>query len=127
MPSNVPIDTLTPEGRQAAMARRLRPSKEQVKASSLIRHLDNLETETQRDGKTLLAIGYIRVSTSEQRKKHNLRNRSKWLKRELKRRGIQLIGIFREVACGKRLDNRPELRRQLKRHRWQRPATRTLP
>jgi hypothetical protein len=113
MPSDVPIHALPPEGRQAAMARRLRPRNEQAKASSLIHRLDDLETETRRDGKTLFAIGYIRVSTWGQQKKQNLQNRRAWLERELKRREIRYLSIYEEVACGKRLDNRPEMERAI--------------
>lgn len=76
-------------------------------ASSLIRHLDDL------DAKSLLTIVYMRVSTKEQRRRCNLKNRYRTLVRDLRQRGVQRCGYFTEVRSGSSLRKRPALRQAL--------------
>jgi hypothetical protein len=78
---------------------------ESCKASSIIRHLDNLLHENNE----LLAVRYMRTSTSEQRKYGNLRNRHRWLRSELKRRKVKGNTAFSEVADSRSLQNRWQL------------------
>jgi len=72
-------------------------------ASSLIRHLNDL------DAKDLLTVLYMRVSMPEQRKRCNLKNRARALRRELRRRGIDWHASFTEVKTGTSLQDRPKL------------------
>jgi len=82
-------------------------SVEQPKASTVIRHLDDLPQSK----KKLLAIVYMRESSFEQRRKKNLRNRRAFLCLQLRQRNVELLAIHTEVACGKFLDgkSRPAL------------------
>jgi hypothetical protein len=76
------------------------------KAGSFVRHLDELLRETP----NLLAVLYMRMSATEQRKHGNLVNRFRWLKRELDRAGIPRSDeSYREVCSGKFLRDRPRL------------------
>jgi len=77
-------------------------------ASTLIRHLDDL------DAKSLLTIVYMRVSTKEQRRRCNLKNRLRALQRDLRQRGINWHGSFTEVHSGSTLRGRPGLHHALK-------------
>ena len=76
---------------------------DQPKASTIIRHLDELEA------KDLLAVPYMRVSTREQRRQCNLKNRLSALRRELRRKGIDWHASFTQVETGTSLENRPKL------------------
>jgi DNA invertase Pin-like site-specific DNA recombinase len=75
----------------------------------VIRHLDELLLESRKWGKKLLLVSYMRVSTWEQRKNQNEKNRRRLLKLVLRQRNIQRINGFSEVTSGKLIDNRPEL------------------
>ncbi|MFW6170977.1 MAG: recombinase family protein [Planctomycetota bacterium] len=74
-----------------------------------IRHLDSLIEERRR----ILAVVYMRVSTYRQRKKGNLRNRAKALRRRLHRKGIRIARQFTEAVSGRGLDDRKALRKAI--------------
>jgi hypothetical protein len=100
-----PRKRLTQE-QQRAMYSSAGPDQDSPHASSVIHYLDQLR----RGGQTLLAVAYMRSSTREQRKRQNLRNRLRWIRRQLRERGVERLKTFREVADGRFLDDRQELR-----------------
>jgi hypothetical protein len=84
---------------------RLKFSSKDCLASSLIAHLADLIREVPLLG----VVIYMRVSTYDQRRNQNLRNRRRWLRRELKRMGIPCLRVFEETNCGRTLNGRPQL------------------
>jgi DNA invertase Pin-like site-specific DNA recombinase len=71
-------------------------------------HLDELL----RKGVPLLLVLYMRVSTLEQRKRRNLKNRRRWLRRKMRKQGLTWQRpVYSEPKSGKTLGRteRPEL------------------
>jgi hypothetical protein len=69
----------------------------------VIHHIDEF------DPNNVIAVIYMRVSTSDQEKSGNLRNRCDLLRRELQKLGIRVVACYQEVADSRFVLGRPEL------------------
>lgn len=78
--------------------------------STFIHHLDSLCQATK---KRILAIIYMRESSSKQARSQNLRRRHLALRHQLHKRNIPIRGQYTEIACGRYLDERPQLLRAI--------------
>jgi len=81
------------------LERRYQNSSE-AKASAYIHHL----VEYIRQHPNILVILYVRVSTDAQAYNHNLELQIRYLRKELKKLNIPIIGSYREVSSGWILD-----------------------
>jgi len=74
--------------------------------SSVIHDLDTLRNQ----GREIIAVLYMRVSTTEQRTNGNLKNRLSWLTDALENKGIKMDQSFTDVCSGRGFDNRDGLK-----------------
>ena len=77
--------------------------------NNIIWHLDDLL----REKLNLKAVVYMRASSWRQRQRKNLQNRQNALIEKLMEMGISIVEEFQEVASGRQLKDRPELKKAI--------------